>query len=99
MTRLVAGLLWQKSASPFPTERQREDLFPEEWTAETVEKPRHDLSYYLLRITGFAYLGYFFLTLIGLLGVAPWPEQVRTRAASWNPNDRDRLLSSPVHTA
>ena len=78
MTRLVASLLRQKSASPFPTERQRDDLFPEAWTAEAVDKPRHDLSYYILRVTGFAYLGYFLLALIGLLGVAPWPEQIRT---------------------
>jgi choline dehydrogenase-like flavoprotein len=78
LTRLVATRFRKTPAFPFPTERQRQDLFPEEWTAETVEKPRHDLSYYLLRITGFAYLGYFLLALIGLLGVAPWPEQVRT---------------------
>ena len=53
------------------------DLFPDEWSLEQVEKPRHDAAYYILRLIGLAYLSYFVLAIVGLLGTAPWPAAIR----------------------
>ena len=53
------------------------DLFPDEWSLERIDKPRHDIAYYILRLIGFAYLAYFVLALLGLPGTAPWPKQAQ----------------------
>ena len=69
--RMVARIAFKKSPEPV------QDLFPDEWSLERVEKPRHDHAYYILRLIGLAYLSYFILAILGLPGTAPWPTAVR----------------------
>ena len=70
--RLVAGAAFKKHPEP------GQDLFPDEWSLEQVERPRHDASYYILRLIGLAYLSYFVLAILGLPGSAqPVPQPAR----------------------
>src|SRR4030095_15171290 len=49
IARGVAGIFFRKQRGPV------QDLFPDEWSLEKIEKPRHDIAYYVLRLIGFAY--------------------------------------------
>jgi hypothetical protein len=71
VARVVARIVFRKQHGP------AQDLFPDEWTLERIDKPRHDIAYYILRLIGFAYLAYFVLALLGLPGTAPWPKQAQ----------------------
>ncbi len=71
VARLVARAAYKKHPEP------SQDLFPDQWTLEEIERPHHDLAYYLLRIIGLAYFSYFVLVILGLPGTAPWPKPVQ----------------------
>lgn len=78
LARLCAPLFGAGSyAEKQPTDEQRQRLFAGDWTQEAVDKPRRDLTFYILRLLGLGYLAYFVILLIGLLGTAPYPEQLR----------------------
>lgn len=79
LTRCLATLFFRASAAPAePTPQQYADLFRNDWTAEPISRPKRDLAFYLLRILGAAYLLYLLILVLGGLGSAPWPAQVRT---------------------
>jgi len=78
VSRIVSGLFIPNASSSdrtMPNDRQQ--LFPDEWTDEPVRKPKRGLSFYFLRLFGFGYLVYFIILLVGLLGTAAYPEQLR----------------------
>jgi choline dehydrogenase-like flavoprotein len=77
LSRLVAPLFRQtKSANP-PTEAEYKNLFAPEWSSENVAKPKRDAAFYVLRIVGLIYIGYFGIILLGALGSSPYPAALR----------------------
>lgn len=74
VARLVAGWIYGK---PNDERALQAALFRAEWTMENIDKPKHGIDFYILRYIGIAYFIYFVLTLLGLLGTAPWPGQIR----------------------
>jgi len=76
ISRLIAKLIYGKRKLPGADYEDRVKLFNEEWSKETIEKPKRDFGFYVLRILGFAYIAYLFILIIGMLGHTPWPEQI-----------------------
>lgn len=80
VSRLLVGLIAPAFAGsadrPGPTAEQQAEAFPKT-LEEVVEKPRRDMSFYVLRIVGLLYLGYLLFAALGLLGTAPWPNEAR----------------------
>lgn len=76
-SRLLAIPLWGNSegASHLFTDEYRK-LFPTGWTLEAVKKPKHDFSFYFLRLLGLGYAAYLIVILIGALGTSPWPAEI-----------------------
>jgi choline dehydrogenase-like flavoprotein len=78
VSRIVSGLFSRDASSsnrPSPDDRQK--LFPDEWIDEPLQKPKRGFLFYLLRLFGFGYLLYLIILLVGLLGTAAYPEQLR----------------------
>ncbi|WP_224247764.1 GMC family oxidoreductase N-terminal domain-containing protein [Hyalangium gracile] len=72
LSRLVA-----RAVSPGGERSAGAPLFPREWTEEPVARPPRDSGFWVLRVLGLAYLGYLVLLLLGGVGPAAWPAQVR----------------------
>ncbi len=74
LSRLLAAVIYNKIKYPAnPSRQQYEALFNKKWSDETIEKPKRDTVFYLLRILGFGYLTYLIILLLGMLGKAAWP--------------------------
>ena len=79
ISRLLAALIYKKKPNAAgPTPEEYKTLFSQKWSDEAVARPHRDLVFYLLRILGFGYLLYLSVLLIGLLGEAPWGENIAT---------------------
>ena len=75
--RLLAARLYPATdTTPQPSRKQYETLFAADWTRETVEKPRRDAGFWVLRLLGLGYAAYLTLLLLGALGAASWPEWI-----------------------
>lgn len=78
LARLLTRIIYGKAnAHEEPSKEAYGSLFSKEWSEEKVIKPKRDIAFYLLRITGFVYLIYLGILVIGLLGSAIWPEGIR----------------------
>ncbi len=77
VTRILALIFYKKRNVPeLPTEEQFKNLFPNEWSAENVDKPKRDAGFWILRLLGFSYLAYLSVLVIGILGHTPWPPAI-----------------------
>ena len=78
LARVAAHLIYRNSQiqESRPTQKQRQALFPDEWTNETVSKPKRDFGYWILRLLGIGYFSYLLILVIGTLGTAAWPPQI-----------------------
>lgn len=77
LARLLARVIYGNANDPSaPSKEEYESFFSEEWSGEIVAKPKRDAAFYILRITGFAYLIYLGILVTGLLGAGSWPEGV-----------------------
>ncbi|MBS1902672.1 MAG: GMC family oxidoreductase [Bacteroidetes bacterium] len=74
--RLAATVIWRQKSTD-PTMEQKQNLFPDEWTNETVAKPVHDIEYWVLRLLALGYFIYVMLLVVGFLGISPWPASVK----------------------
>lgn len=75
LARLLAAVWYRNKEYPLqPTEQQYKNLFRDEWSAETVEKPKRGLIFWALRLLGLGYFAYLGILLVGLLGAGPWPK-------------------------
>ena len=70
LSRMVAGLAKGFGTAPEPLP------FPALWTDEPVGRPPRDFAFWVLRLLGLIYLGYFLLLLLGGLGSEAWPTQI-----------------------
>ncbi|MBK8983024.1 MAG: GMC family oxidoreductase [Ignavibacteria bacterium] len=76
ISRVVAKIIYGKRKPVTADYESRKKLFNDEWTKESIEKPKRDFGFYVLRILGFSYVAYLFIIIIGMLGESPWPEQI-----------------------
>ncbi len=78
LSRLLARL-WPVRAgtAPLAEPPAGPPLFPKAWTEEPVARPPRDSGFWVLRLLGFAYLGYLVLLLVGGFGPVAFPAQLR----------------------
>lgn len=77
LARIAALILYRnRTVKEAPTKEQQENLFAKEWTEETVDKPKRDAGYWILRLLGISYLAYLIILLLGMSGASPWPESI-----------------------
>ncbi|MEO8446442.1 MAG: GMC family oxidoreductase N-terminal domain-containing protein [bacterium] len=77
ITRLIAKLFYgKKQTEIIPDEAVHKSLFTDEWSLESIDKPKRDAGFYILRILGFSYAAYLIILFIGMIGATPWPESI-----------------------
>lgn len=77
ISRIAASILFKKVKITEPTLEQQKELFSDEWTLEKVDKPKHDFGYWILRLLGIIYLGYFILLALTKIALHLMPESVQ----------------------
>ena len=74
ISRLLASVIYRsREFPPAPSEEEYQKLFSKEWSQETIDNPKHDLGFWILRLLGLGYLIYLLILLLGILGIKPWP--------------------------
>lgn len=77
LARLLALVIYKKKNYPnVPNEKEYRKLFSKEWSQESVDKPKRDAAYWILRLLGLGYVAYLSILILGILGVKPWPEGI-----------------------
>ncbi|HYM20412.1 MAG TPA: GMC family oxidoreductase N-terminal domain-containing protein [Candidatus Kapabacteria bacterium] len=76
LIRIAATIIWKEKDTQ-PTIEQKQNLFPDEWTKETVAKPVRDIEYWVLRLLALGYFLYVLLLVAGFLGISPWPVAIK----------------------
>jgi hypothetical protein len=86
LARLVAGILWGTPIVKGASKEQFEQLFGKSWATETIAKPKRDIGFWLLRLAGFGYLGFWGILALGQLGASPWPDSLQYMINMGNAN-------------
>lgn len=84
--RILASIFFPSTATN-PSSAAYQALFEQDWAYESLEKPQRDIGFWLLRLAGFGYLGFWAVMALGQLGVSAWPEQLQYMITMSNAND------------
>lgn len=86
IARILATILWGTPAIKGATQQQFDSLFGKSWATETIARPKRDIGFWLLRLAGFGYLGFWAILALGQLGASPWPESLQYMINMGNAN-------------
>lgn len=86
VSRLVASILWGTPITNGASKEQFYQLFGKSWATETIAKPKRDIGFWLLRLAGFGYLGFWGVLALGQLGASPWPDSLQYMINMGNAN-------------
>lgn len=77
LSRFIANFVLQHLPTRGASHAQYQALFGQAWAQESIPTPQRDIGFWLLRLAGFGYLGFWAVLAIGQLGASPWPESLQ----------------------